>query len=199
MAKKKLLAALIVGAAIALGTPAAANADDYTAGSPCALDISVVQAGDTATLICQPGTWADSELVAWTGSGQDGSSMQLASFHSSVSSVHFSKHANADGSDKLTIVLPADAVGSYTIVGDGQTSGHVCSATLTVLPADSSGAATGSSSNSGSNSDPSASGQQMADTGSTIAWSIAWVGGGLIVLGLIALAIIAWARRVRES
>ena len=189
MSTKKLLAAIIVGVAVALGVPAAANAVDYTSGSPCSLDITVVQSGNTATLTCLPGTWDDSELVAWTGSGQDGANIHLASFHSSVSTVHFSKHANADGSDVLRVTLPADAVGAYTITGVGQTSGHVCSATLTVVPVDSKAAV----------SNPNASAQQVADTGSTIGWSAAWIGGGLIAAGLIALAIIAWTRRISRN
>lgn len=186
---RKFVAALIVGVVIALGVPAAANATDYTQGTPCSLDITVVQSGNTATLTCVPGTWADSELVAWTGSGNDGAGIRLASFRTAPSSVHFSKHANADGSDVLKITLPADAVGAYTITGVGQSSGHVCSATLTVVPADTNRAV----------SDPGAAAQQMADTGSTISWSVAWIGGGLIAAGLIALAIIAWSRRIRRS
>jgi LPXTG-motif cell wall-anchored protein len=183
---KKILAAIAVTAGLLLAAPAAANAVDYTNGAQCTFDVSVAQAGGNATLICIPGTWSPGEAITWTVTGQNGSSFTLASFHSAASSLSFTKHSNGDGSDVLSVKLPAGATGTYSIVGVGQTSGHQCSASLTVLPADQSSTVL----------DP---GSGLPHTGSVVATWAVWMGGSLIALGLIALAIVAWARKVRES
>lgn len=184
---KKILAAIAVTAGLLLAAPAAANAVDYTNGAQCTFDVSVAQAGGSATLICIPGTWSPGEAITWTLTGQDGSSFTLASFHAADSSLSFTKHSNGDGSDVLSVKLPAGASGTYRVVGVGQTSGHQCSASLTVLPADQSSTAV----------DPGSGG--LPHTGSVVATWAAWMGGSLIALGLIALAIVAWARKVKES
>jgi hypothetical protein len=180
---KKLLAAMAVTAALLVAAPAAANAEDYTQGAPCRLDSSVVQAGGTAKVICVPGTWAANELIDWTATGEDGASIRLVS----TSTVHYTKQANADGSDVLSVTLPSTASGAYSIVGVGEASSHTCAVSLTVLPADAAVTV----------SDPG--GQGLAATGSTIAAWAAWVGGGLLALGLVAVAIGAWVRRIRAS
>jgi hypothetical protein len=179
---KRILAAAVVTAGLLLAAPMAANADEYTNGAPCSVDVSTVQAGGTAVVTCIPGTWAPSELVTWTGSGFDGANIHMAS------SVTFQKHANADGSDVLHVTLPSSANGVYTITGVGAASGHVCSVSITVLPTDTTATAV---------NDPGSSG--LADTGSVIAeWSL-WAGGGLLVIGVVAVAIAAWMRKVRSS
>src|SRR6478609_478533 len=112
---KKILAAVAVTAGLLLAAPAAANAVNYTDGAQCKFDVSVVEAGGTATLVCIPGTWSPGEAINWTA----------------TSSLAFTKHSNADGSDVLTVTLPADASGTYSVVGVGQSSGHECPASLT--------------------------------------------------------------------
>lgn len=183
---KRLLAAAAVTIAVLLAAPTAANAVDYTAGSPCRIDKAVAHAGETVHIVCEPGTWDPQEFIDWTGTGEDGSSMKLASFRSVVDSVHFAKQSNADGSDLLAVTLPADAVGVYSFTGVGRTSDHTCPASLTVLPADSAVTA----------SDP---GTGLADTGSTMAIWALWVGGGLLAAGLVTVSVVFWARKVRES
>jgi hypothetical protein len=180
---KKLLAAIAVTAALLVAAPAAANAEGYTQGAPCRLDTSVVQAGGAAKVICVPGTWAPHERIEWTATGENGASIRLVS----TSTVHFTKQANSDGSDVLSVTLPSGATGVYSIVGTGAASSHVCAVSLTVLPADAAVTV----------ADPGARG--LAATGSTIATWAAWVGGGLLALGLLTLAVAAWARRVRAS
>ncbi|WP_158862548.1 hypothetical protein [Leifsonia sp. AG29] len=183
---RKILAAIGVAAALVLSAPLAAQAVDYTQGAPCALDVTTVTAGGTARVICQPGTWGPSELVNWTVTGESGAGVRLASFGTTVTTVHFSKAANADGSDVLTVTMPTTASGSYTIRGEGTTTGHVCTVTLTVLPADHAVTAV---------SDP---GSGLADTGSVVAEWAAWLGGGLLGAGLITVAVLAWVRRVHQ-
>jgi hypothetical protein len=184
---KKILAAIAVTVGLLLAAPVTANAADYTAGAQCSFDASVAQAGGSATLICIPGTWAPGEAIDWTVTGENGASFQLASFSTATSSLHFTKHSNADGSDVLTATIPASASGTYSFIGRGQTSGHICPASLTVLPADQYSTAV----------DPGDNG--LAHTGSTIATWAVWMGGSLVVLGLIALAIVAWLRKVKTT
>ncbi|MDN4598287.1 hypothetical protein [Leifsonia virtsii] len=184
---KKILAAVAVTAGLLLAAPAAANAVDYTDGAQCKFDVSVVDSGSSATLICIPGTWSPGEAITWTVTGQDGSSFKLASFTTASSSLQFTKHANADGSDVLSVTLPASASGQYSVVGVGQTSGHECPTTLTVLPADQASTVV----------DPGSGG--LAHTGSVVATWAAWAGGSLVVLGLIALAIVAWIRKLKTT
>ncbi|MGO4536588.1 hypothetical protein [Leifsonia sp. 2MCAF36] len=185
---KKILAAVAVTAGLLLVAPTAANAVDYTNGAQCAFDSSVARAGGTATLICIPGTWIPGEGIDWTVTGESGSSFRLASFVTAPSSLHFVKHSNADGSDVLTVTIPSSATGTYAFIGVGQTSGHQCPATLTILPAD----------HAVTVSDPGGS-SGLPDTGSVVAGWAAWMGGSLIILGLIALAIVSWARRVKKT
>lgn len=183
---KKIVAAVAVTAGLLLAAPAAANAVDYTNGAQCSFDASVATAGGTATLICVPGTWAPGEAINWTVSGEDGASFTLASYRTATSSLHFVKHSNADGSDVLKVTVPASATGTYNFVGVGQTSGHECPATLTILPADQASTVVDPGSSNG-----------LAHTGSVVAAWAAWMGGSLVILGLIALAIVAWVRKVK--
>ncbi|WP_285113992.1 hypothetical protein [Leifsonia sp. fls2-241-R2A-40a] len=185
---KKILAAVAVTAGLLLAAPVAANAVPYTHGAECQFDVSVVQTGGSATLICVPGTWAPGESIDWTVNGQDGGSFTLASLQTGPSTLHFTKQSNADGSDVLAVKLPADASGTYTVVGHGATSGHECSATLTVLPADQASTVLDPGSSNG-----------LAHTGSVVATWAAWMGGSLVVLGLIALAVVGWVRKLKAS
>ncbi|MDR6612283.1 MULTISPECIES: hypothetical protein [unclassified Leifsonia] len=185
---KKILAAIAVTAGLLLAAPAAANAVNYTDGAQCKFDVSVAEAGGTATLICIPGTWSPGEAINWTVTGQDGAGFKLASLRTADSSLSFVKHANADGSDVLTVTLPASASGTYSVVGHGQSSGHECPASLTVLPADQASTVLDPGSSDG-----------LAHTGSVVATWAAWMGGSLVVLGLIALAIVGWVRKLKAS
>jgi len=184
---KKILAAIAVTAGLLLAAPAAANAVNYTDGAQCKFDVSVVEARGTATLICIPGTWSAGEAIDWTVTGKDAAAFKLDAL-STAESTTFTKQANADGSDVLTVTLPASASGTYSIVGRGQSSGHECPATLTVLPADQASAALDPGSTDG-----------LAHTGSVVANWAAWMGGSLVVLGLISLAIVGWVRKVKAS
>jgi hypothetical protein len=87
----------------------------------------------------------------------------------------------------LSVTLPSTASGQYSVVGVGQTSGHECPTTLTVLPADQASTVV----------DPGSGG--LAHTGSVVATWAAWAGGSLVVLGLIALAIVAWIRKLKTT
>jgi hypothetical protein len=170
---KKLLAALIVGAAIALAAPAAANAVPYTHGGDCSIAPSTVAAGGTSTMTCASGTFKPSEGVQYVVSGKDAGKATVVS----------DPTANSLGGSQLQITVPSDATGAYTVTATGSASQAASAVTVTVLPADVP-ASTSSTASTG-----------LASTGSTIGWYVAWIGGALVVLGLIVLSLIAAARR----
>jgi hypothetical protein len=189
---KRLVAALLLGAAVALAAPAAANAVPYTKGGSCSISPITVAAGATTTLTCSAGTFQPSESVAYTVSGENGSDAALTSFRTGTSSAYATKISSGDGGSVLRITVPSDASGAYTVTGIGATSHAAAAATVTVVPAD----APAGTSVSGDGSSSSASGSStIASTGSVIASYAAWIGGALVVLGLIALVIVAAARR----
>ncbi|KRC52096.1 hypothetical protein ASE16_03310 [Leifsonia sp. Root227] len=171
---KKFLAALIIGAAIALAAPAAANAVPYTHGGDCSISPSTVAAGGTSTMTCAPGTFKPSEGVQYVVSGKDASKATLSA----------DPTATTAGGSQVQVTVPQDATGAYTVTATGASSQAASAVTVTVLPAD----VPASTSSSGSSTG-------LASTGSTIGWSIAWIGGALVVLGLIVLSLIAAARR----
>ncbi|MFF1633442.1 hypothetical protein [Leifsonia sp. NPDC058248] len=190
--RKKLVVALLLGAAVALAAPAAANAEPYTKGGSCSISPITVVAGGTTTLTCSSGTFQPSESVAYTVSGENGADASLASYRTGTSSAHATKISSSNGGAVLQITVPSEASGAYTVTGTGETSHADAAATVTVVPADASAGASAS----GDGSSTSATGSStIASTGSVVASYIAWIGGALVVLGLIALVIVAAARR----
>jgi hypothetical protein len=187
---KKILAALIIGAAVALAAPAAANAVPYTEGGSCSISPTVVRGGGTTTLTCTSGTFQSSEMVEYTVSGENGANAGLASYRTATSSAHASKVAAVDGGAVLLVTVPKDASGAYTVTGTGATSRAAAAATVTVLPADVP---------AGANTSSTASGSRIASTGSVITGYVAWIGGGLLLAGLLVLVIVATLRRRRAT
>lgn len=176
---KKFLAALIIGAAIALAAPAAANAVPYTHGGDCSISPATVAPGGTSTMTCAAGTFQPSEGVQYVVSGKDAGNASLSS----------DPAADTSGGSQVQVTVPQDASGPYVVTATGASSRAASAVTVTVLPAD----APASTTSTGS--DPS-----LADTGSTIGWYVAWIGGALVVLGLIVLSLLAAARRrARQS
>lgn len=190
--RKKLLAALLLGVAVALAAPAAANAEPYTKGGSCSISPITVEAGSTTTLTCSAGTFQPSESVAYTVSGENGSDAALASYRTGTSSAHATKISSSDGGSVLRITVPSDASGAYTVTGTGATSHAASAATVTVVPVD---AAAGASASGDGSSTSASTSSTIASTGSVVATYVAWIGGALVVLGLIALVIVAAARR----
>lgn len=191
MSKKKLLATLLLVVAATFAAPMAANADQYTDSGACGVSPSTIQGGGTTTLTCQPGTFGDSEDVAYTVSGIDGANAHLASFHVAVSHASVVKLSSPNGSSVLLITVPKSASGAYAITGTGATSKQATSATITVVPADDP-ASTSTTTSSGS-------GTGLAKTGSEINGSLVYVGLGLAALGVIVIIVVAARRRRANS
>lgn len=185
---KKILAGLIVGAAVALATPAAASAEPYTEGGSCSISPTTVRAGGIATLNCRPGTFRPSETVDYTVSGQNGSTASLASYRMANTSAHASKAAASDGAAVLLVTVPSDASGAYTVTGTGVTSRTAAAATVTVLPVDAPAAAPAKASSPSSET-------TIAATGSVVTGYIPWIGGALVLAGVTVLVVVGARRR----
>lgn len=191
MAKKQIIAGLVLATIAVFSVPLAANADSYVPGGGCSVSPSTVRQGGTAVFTCTAGTFADSENVAFVVSGTDGSNASLASFRTSTSSIGITKLSGSDGSATLNITVPGDASGPYAITGTGKTSNASSTATITVVPASTTVSTTGSSG--------FANGRGLADTGSVVSTSLLWIGSGIVVLGAIVLLALALTRRRRHQ
>jgi hypothetical protein len=129
-------------------------------------------------------------MVDYTVSGENGSTANLASYREASSSAHASKIAAADGGAVLLVTVPSDARGAYTVTGTGVTSRTAAAATVTVLPVDAPAPAKASSPSSGTT---------IAATGSVITGYISWIGGALVLAGLVVLLLVVGARRRRTT
>jgi LPXTG-motif cell wall-anchored protein len=97
------------------------------------------------------------EAVSFSLTGENASGATLATIRAAVETATLTRTADASGVARITVTLPSNARGTYTLTGTGQTSGVTGSFTFSVgLPA------TGT------------------DAGSTTGL---WVGGGLLALG----------------
>lgn len=188
---RKLLATLLLVIVGTFAVPLAANADDYTSGGGCSISPSTVTGGQSATLTCSPGTFADSESVSYVVSGQNGADTHLASFSTSLSTARVVKTSAPNGAAALVVTVPRNASGAYVITGTGATSHVTTSATITVIPADNPAGSSTSTTSSGS-------GSGLADTGSIITTSLISVGVGLVLAGVVVVIVVA-ARRRRED
>jgi hypothetical protein len=191
MARKQIIAGIVLAAIAVFSVPLAANASTGEGdSSSCAVSPSTIKAGGSTTFSCTAGTFGDSENVQFVVGGKDGSNITLASFHSS--SVALTKLSASDGSTSLHITVPTDASGAYTITATGSTSARGGTATITVVPAsDAVTSTTGVTTTSG--------GSGLADTGSIVSMTLLWAGGGVVALGLILLIVLALARRRHVS
>lgn len=171
---RKTVAALVAGIALALA-PTAAMA--YT---------PVPSGGSTATLV--PGGTATfsftgfqgGEMVIFTLTGENGAGATLAGTQS------LSKEADAEGGVDVTVTLPEDAVGTYTLTAEGQTSGAESSIVID------SGVAADGGSEGASAGDDELSGTGPADNTALIAGA-----AGLLVVG--AGAVLVAARRRTDA
>jgi hypothetical protein len=185
---RKLIAGLVLAVVATFTVPVAANATTYVPGSGCTVSPSTLKAGETGTLRCEPGTYGASESVDYVVEGESGADATLASFRSGASSASIVKLAGPDGSSTLSVTVPADATGAYTITGTGAKTSSTATAALTVLPADASIAST-----------TDAASNPIAPAGLNIAMLLIWIGLGILALGLLGLLLLAALRRRRQQ
>ena len=134
---RKLLATLaLVGVAV-LGGPVAAHAAGYVAADLITVSGSQT-AGSTVSVVFDDGAFTDSEQVSLAVSGEG--SATLAALRAAT--VNAKKTATSAGALDLTVTLPSDATGSYTLTAIGRNSQNIGTVTFTVVAADGTGLAT---------------------------------------------------------
>lgn len=167
------VAASIVGASLLAAPTAASAATIYPPSNACSASPSTVAAGESVQFACEPGTFAPLEQVTITVTGESG---DIAGFGmvrlapSTGSDTRTSTDAGALGAVRIT--LPADASGIYNIEAiSASSAGGTASASVS--------GTVGLSGTGG-------------DSGPVIGMLI---GGSVLVVGGIAVAAVAAARR----
>ena len=174
-----LRACIIAGIALVsvLTGPVAAQASTiYPPSGACTISPAVASAGATIQLSCTAGTFADTEPVTITVTGENGSSASIGFVRFAISTASGRTTSAADGSLRaVPIVLPRDASGTYNIAAVSTSSvGGTATATI---------ASDGSLPVTGMNA------------GSLLSL---WVGGGALVLAGATVAVAATIRRHRD-
>lgn len=193
--RKNLLAGVVLAVLVAFAAPAAANAENYVPTGGCAMSPSTVEAGQSGTFTCSATTWVGNTPVTYTISGESGSTASLASYrtsgvaHSSVSSAKTVKAAAANGGSVLTIQVPANASGTYTLTAVSAT--RTVSSSISVIPTD-----TATTTTTKGDTSTTANGDSgLAKTGSDFVFTVAWIGGLIVLLGLALLFFLLYRRR----
>ncbi|MBZ4487618.1 LPXTG cell wall anchor domain-containing protein [Microbacterium sp. cx-55] len=164
------LAAVVIAAAAIIAAPAAANA--YTPVAPGGANQTVAPGG-TVTV---PFTgFAPNDTVTFVLTGENAAGATLAAVKTAVNTKTIAKVSSASGAVSVAVTLPTNATGSYRLVGTGA-AGGVAEATIVA------GAAGG-----------------LPATGVDSASLMGvWIGGGVLLLGGLAVTVFA-VRRQRET
>ncbi|WP_460776114.1 hypothetical protein [Microbacterium sp. GXF7504] len=166
------LAAIAVAIVALVAAPAAANAA-YTPSPQ----------GGTTTFTAAPGGsvsvpytgFQPGETVRFSLTGENANGATLALVKTAVETKTFDKAASASGAVTVTVTLPSNATGAYTLSAQGLTSGT--SAAAVTINAGQVPAATG------------------VDSASLMG---VWIGGGVLLLGGLAVTVFA-VRRQRQD
>ena len=183
---KKALAGLAIAAAAIFIAPAAAQA--YLPSGDITGPATIAPGGSGTVNF---NGFDPNETVSFTLSGENGAGASLASAVSAVSTANIVKGADSSGSVSVTVTLPSDATGSYTLTGTGLSSGSFGSIVF------SAGSSTGGSSSGGTTSGGSTGG--LPNTGATIPTLGLWAGGGLLALGAAFVIVLTIVRRQKAA
>lgn len=179
---KKTFAVIALAVLAVFAVPAAANAAGYVPSDKVNVNGSAT-AGAALDIIFADGSFGGrgtGEKVSFAVSGRG--SAKLANFKAETMTTV--KSTDAQGAVSLTVTLPADATGSYTVTGTGLTSGTVGTATLTVAAADAGADATG---------------DNLADTGFDAPVLLIWSAAGALLLGAALVIVLGIVRRQRAN
>lgn len=171
------IAAVVIAVAAMVAAPAAANA--YTPVAPGGTSVTVAPGG-TVTI---PFTgFAPNESVSFTLTGENAAGATLATVKTVVNSTSLTKAASSTGAVSVSVTLPSNATGTYTLTGTGLSSGASATVTITASAA---GGGTG--------------GGGLPATGVDSASLMGvWIGGGVLLLGGLAVTVFA-VRRQRQG
>ncbi|MCS5723258.1 LPXTG cell wall anchor domain-containing protein [Herbiconiux sp. CPCC 203407] len=174
---KKALAGVVLAVLAVFAVPAAAQA--YVPTPPPGVTV-----GPGGTVTVNFTGFAPNEDVSFTLTGESAASATLASVVAAVeTSPALIKQANAEGAVSVTVTLPKNASGSYTLTATGLSSGAVANAFITVTSGGGGTGATGGLPNTGA-MDPALG---------------LWAGGGLLALGAAFVVVLTVVRRQKAS
>ncbi|GAB3148940.1 hypothetical protein GCM10027058_10290 [Microbacterium neimengense] len=178
------IAAVILTAAALVAAPAAAQAYVPTPGAPDASTSGAPVPGGTVTLVAT--AFDGNTPISFVVTGENGAGITQASVKLAISSSPtFSTSTNAAGNASFNVKLPSNATGSYDVAVTGQKNG------VSVTETTSFAVGTGSG-GTGSGSGLPATG---VDSGSLMG---VWIGGGVLLLGGLAVTVFA-VRRQRQG
>jgi LPXTG-motif cell wall-anchored protein len=183
---KKTFAGLALAVLAIFTVPAAAQA--YVPTPPAGVTVT---ASGTVTVTFSG--FAANEPVSFTLTGEFAASATFGSVVTAVeTSPAFVKDANAAGSVPVTVTLPANATGTYTLSATGLDSGALANTTITVV-SDGSGSGTGT----GTGTTGSTGG--LPNTGAMDPTLGIWAGGGLLALGAAFVIVLTVVRRQKAA
>lgn len=176
---RSILAATAVAAAVVFATPAVAQASTiYPPSGSCTTSPPTVTPGSTTTFACKAETFSPGDDVTITVTGENGSDAVIGMVKLAPSTASGNVVAQSDGSlAGVKITFPSSARGTYNIAAISSTSAG-STAAVTVTNADGSLPATG--------------------LDSTTLTGL-FIGGGILLVGGAALAVVAMVRRQRDS
>jgi hypothetical protein len=179
---KKTFAVIALAVLAVFAVPVAANAAGYVPASNVRVSGSVTAGAALDVIFADgsfggPGTGEDVSFAV-SGSG----SATLSTFKAATMTTV--KSTGAQGGVTLTVTLPTDATGSYTVTGTGLTSGTVGTATLTVAAPDAGAANTG---------------DNPASTGFDASVLLIWSAVGALLLGAALVIVLSIVRRRRRA
>jgi len=172
---KKALAGAGIALALLIATPVAANAA-YVPASDVVVSDSTPAPGQAVTVSFEENFIAGEQVrFSVTGEG----AVTIAA----ITTASVTKVADANGTSSAVVTPPANATGTYTVTATGVTSGVVGTAALTVVAvaADAPGGVT------------------LPFTGGTLPIAAIWIASGVLVLGVVLLAVVGIRRRSAAS
>lgn len=180
------IAAVILTAAALVAAPAAAQAYVPTPGSPDAAVSGAPTPGGTVTLVAT--AFDGNTPISFVVTGENGAGITQASVKLAISSSPtFTTSTNAAGNASFNVKLPSNATGSYDVAVTGQKNGVSVTETTSFAVGTGSGG-TGSGSGTGLPATGVDSGSLMG----------VWIGGGVLLLGGLAVTVFA-VRRQRQG
>jgi LPXTG-motif cell wall-anchored protein len=178
------IAAVILTAAALVAAPAAAQAYVPTPGTPDAGISGAPVPGGTVTLVAT--AFDGNTPISFVVTGENGAGITQASVKLVVSSSpSFTTSTNASGDASFNVKLPSNASGTYSVTASGQKDGQPAQETTSFAIGTGSGG-------TGSGSGLPATG---VDSGSLMG---VWIGGGVLLLGGLAVTVFA-VRRQRQG
>ncbi|MCU1638049.1 MAG: Sortase sorted surface protein [Microbacteriaceae bacterium] len=181
MAKNNIIAVVALTVVAIFAAPAAAQAA-YVPAENTSVSGTATEGGTVAVGFAD-GSFAGSETVSFSVTGEGRATLSVFMARETVS---LEKTAGADGSVSVTVTLPENATGSYTVTATGLTSGNVGTAALTVAAVD--------AGSSASNDD------SLATTGaSDITVLLIWSAAGVLLLGVALVVVMGIVRRQRAN